>query len=287
MKSEAPKEQLDATAQAIIDSFVVEPEPAQVDESLVLLSRVIHAAVTNIVVTDPHQPDNPIIYHNPAFETTTGYSSGEIDGRNCRFLQGADTNRDAVARLRAAIKNEEPFHDTLLNYRKDGTPFWNELSVSPVHDDAGRLTHFVGVQNDVTRRAEAERERDALLEHQKRIADTLQRALLLNPHDSSSLHGVEVSMEYHASSSEAQFGGDFYDTVSLSANKIALVVGDCTGKGLKAAQHTAEVKYALRVLLREYGHPTPALHRLNTFLMESQTFGGRPEDALVCVAVRS
>lgn len=254
------------------------------DETLLLLNRVVHAAVTSIVVTDPHLPDNPIVYHNPAFEYLSGYSASEIDGRNCRFLQGKDTDPATVAEIRQAIADMRPCHTLLLNYRKDGTAFWNDLAISPVHDDTGRLTHFVGVQTDVTRRAEAERERDTLLAQQKRIADTLQRALLLTP-PVTALSDLDVSTQYEAAFDEAQFGGDFFDTVTITEDKIALIVGDCTGKGLKAAQYTAEVKYALRVLLREYGHPTPALHRLNTFLMDSQRLDARDEEALVCVSV--
>lgn len=254
------------------------------DETLLLLNRVVHAAVTSIVVTDPHLPDNPIVYHNPAFEYLSGYSANEIDGRNCRFLQGKDTDPATVAEIRQAIADMRPCHTLLLNYRKDGTAFWNDLAISPVHDDTGRLTHFVGVQTDVTRRAEAERERDTLLAQQKRIADTLQRALLLTP-PVTALSDLDVSTQYEAAFDEAQFGGDFFDTVTITEDKVALIVGDCTGKGLKAAQYTAEVKYALRVLLREYGHPTPALHRLNTFLMDSQRLDARDEEALVCVSV--
>ena len=220
------------------------------DETLLLLNRVVHAAVTSIVVTDPHLPDNPIIFHNPAFEHMSGYAASEIDGRNCRFLQGADTDRETVAELRRAIAEVRPCTVLLRNYRKDGTPFWNELAMSPVRDASGYLTHFVGVQTDVTRRAEAERERDVLLTQQTRIAETLQRALLLTP-STATLSGVDVSTQYLPAWGEAQFGGDFFDTVTLTENKLALVVGDCAGKGLKAAQYTAEVKYALRVLLRE------------------------------------
>ncbi|MBC8135363.1 MAG: PAS domain S-box protein [Fibrella sp.] len=254
------------------------------DETLLLLNRVVHAAVTSIVVTDPHLPDNPIVYHNPAFEVMSGYSASEIDGYNCRFLQGKESDPATVAEIRRAIVERQPCHVLIQNYRKDGTPFWNDLAISPVHDDAGRLTHFVGVQTDVTRRAEAERERDVLLAQQQRIADTLQRALLLTPLVTK-LNDLEVSTQYEAAFDEAQFGGDFFDTVTLTGDKVALVVGDCTGKGLKAAQYTAEVKYALRVLLREYGHPTPALHRLNAFLIDSQRLDARDLEALVCVSV--
>ena len=139
-----------------------------VDESLVI-DRVIHAAATSIVVTNPLIKDNPIIFHNPAFERISGYSAGEIDGRNCRFLQGPDTDPAAVEVIREAIAQGVARHVTLLNYRKDGTPFWNELALSPIRDANGDITHFVGVQNDVTRRVEAERERESLLSDKERL----------------------------------------------------------------------------------------------------------------------
>lgn len=252
-------------------------------ETLLLLDRVIAAAVTSIVVTDPHLPDNPIVYHNPAFERVTGYEADEIDGHNCRFLQGEDTDPAAVEEIRAALREERPCHIVLRNYKKDGTPFWNELSLSPIHDADGRLTHFVGVQTDVTRRQEAERERDVLLARQQQIADTLQRALLLAPPDS--FPGLEVATQYEPAREEAQVGGDFYDAFALTEDRVALVVGDITGKGLRAAQHTAEMKYALRVLLREHANPVPALERLNAFLLGSQRLDGREADTLLCVAL--
>lgn len=251
------------------------------EEALRLLSRVIAAAVTSIVVTDPSQIDNPIVFHNPAFERVSGYRSGEIDGRNCRFLQGPETDRKAVDEIRAALKEERACDVTLLNYRKDGSPFWNHLAISPVRDTRGKVTHFVGVQSDVTLRKEAEQERDMLLKQQQRIAETLQRALLLHPPDA--FQGLEISTEYAPAWDEAQFGGDFFDAFALNDNTVALVVGDVTGKGLHAAQYTAEVKYALRVLLREYANPLPALSRLNNFLIEAQRLDGRDAYSLVCV----
>lgn len=256
----------------------------ELNEALLLLNRVVHAAVTSIVVTDPSLPDNPIVYHNPAFERVSGYEAGEIDGRNCRFLQGPDTDPQALQEMRDAIRGERDCRVVLRNYRKNGSAFWNELALSPVHDSDGHVTHFVGVQNDVTEREIAQAERDLLLAQQQRIADTLQRALLLTP-ATTDREGLEVATEYVPAWDEAQFGGDFYDVFGVADHQIALVVGDVTGKGLQAAQHTAEVKYALRVLLREYGGPTPALHRLNNFIVDSQRFGERSGDAFVCVAV--
>ena len=122
------------------------------EEALVLRDRAIAAATQGIAISDSSLPDNPIIYVNPAFERITGYASEEFLGRNCRFLQGQKTDRQAVAELRQAIATGTPCTVEMLNYRKDGTTFWNELSISPVRDTTGRLTHFVGVQTDITDR---------------------------------------------------------------------------------------------------------------------------------------
>jgi PAS domain S-box-containing protein len=115
-----------------------------------LLDRAVAASSNGIVITDPKLPDNPIVYVNPAFEKTTGYSMEEAIGNNCRFLQGEDRDQPALEDLRACIREGQECRVVLRNYRKDGTRFWNELYVSPVHDDAGNITNFVGVQNDVT-----------------------------------------------------------------------------------------------------------------------------------------
>jgi PAS domain S-box-containing protein len=134
-----------------------------VDELRRLLDRAVAASVNGIVITDPTLPDNPIIYANPAFERTTGYRVEDALGRNCRFLQGDDRDQPQVRELREAIEEGREVRTVLRNYRKDGTRFWNELYISPVHDDEGRLTNFIGVQNDITSRKKAEEERDLLL----------------------------------------------------------------------------------------------------------------------------
>src|SRR5215216_7135680 len=128
-----------------------------------LLDRAVAASSNGILITDPNLPDNPIVYVNPAFEEISGYTADEVMGRNCRFLQGEDRDQPALEELREAIRDGRGCRVVLRNYRKDGTPFWNELYVSPVHDEEGRLTNFVGVQNDITHRRRIEEERDALL----------------------------------------------------------------------------------------------------------------------------
>jgi two-component system cell cycle sensor histidine kinase/response regulator CckA len=124
--------------------------------TLRLRERAIAETSSGILITDPHQPDNPIIYANPAFERITGYRVDEVLGRNCRFLQGAHTDPAAVAVIRRAIADQRDCQAVIRNYRKDGTSFWNELTISPVHDGRAQVTHFVGVLVDITARKDAE-----------------------------------------------------------------------------------------------------------------------------------
>jgi|SRR5579883_670101 len=131
-------------------------EKRQAEADLHLRDRAIQAVAQGIVITDPNQDDNPIVYASPGFERLTGYTAHEAVGRNCRMLQGKDTDPERVIWLRNAIRNASAYTVELLNYRKDGTSFWNELSISPVRDTEGRLTHFVGVQTDVTERRQME-----------------------------------------------------------------------------------------------------------------------------------
>ncbi len=142
----------------------------------------VAAAGVAFTVTDARQTDNPLVYVNPAFESSTGYPAAEVLGRNCRFMQGPDTDPGAVSRLREALAQKRPVVVTMLNYRKDGEAFWNELSVSPVYDDNGVVTHFVGIQDDVTARVLAQRERDLHLAAERAAraeAEKSQRRLTL------------------------------------------------------------------------------------------------------------
>ncbi len=117
-----------------------------------------------MLVTDPRQPDNPIVFANRAFLSMTGYAPEEILGTNCRFLQGPGTDRASVAVIREAIETRTEVQIELLNYRKDGSTFWNALFVSPVFNPAGELVYFFASQLDVSRRRDAE---DGLAQAQK------------------------------------------------------------------------------------------------------------------------
>ena len=139
--------------------------------------RAIDDAPIGITLTDPSLPDNPLIYVNEGYEQMTGYDSAEALGRNCRFLQGPDTEEEPVATMREGIDTDEPVTTEVLNYRKDGTPFWNRVTIAPVYNNSGDIEQYVGFQEDVTERKEAEaraRQRaDALREERQ----TLERVL--------------------------------------------------------------------------------------------------------------
>ena len=124
-------------------------ERVRSEESLRLRDRAIGAASQGILIADASS-DNPIVFASTGFQRITGYEPREVVGRNCRLLQGPDTDSNAVGRVREAIEAAEPCTVELVNYRKDGTPFWNELSISPVRDNDGKVTHFVGVQTDIS-----------------------------------------------------------------------------------------------------------------------------------------
>ncbi|MCJ2127422.1 histidine kinase famiy protein [Methylobacterium sp. E-045] len=116
----------------------------------------VEATRMPMVVTDPRQDDNPIIFVNDAFTAMTGYDREEIIGRNCRFLQGPDTDRETVGEVSDAIRGKRDLAIEILNYRKDGSTFWNALYVAPIYDAAGELVYFFASQLDVSRRRDAE-----------------------------------------------------------------------------------------------------------------------------------
>ena len=122
-----------------------------------LMQMVINASNDGIVVAEREgKDDNILIYVNPAFERLTGYTSEEILYQDCRFLQSGDRDQENLALIRNALRNNGSCREILRNYRKDGTPFWNELSLSTVKSADDGLTYFVGVQKDVTIQVKAQ-----------------------------------------------------------------------------------------------------------------------------------
>ena len=146
-------------------------EPSTAD-----IERAVNEAPIGLSICDPELDDGPLVYVNDAWEDHTGYPKEEVLGRNPRFLQGPETDPETVGRLAGAIENEEPVTVEIRNYRRDGTPFWNELTVAPVFDD-DELVHYVGFQNDVTDRKTAERLADERAEKIAAERQALDRVL--------------------------------------------------------------------------------------------------------------
>ena len=160
--------------QAVANVLATAIERAAVEARSNLLERAIAASSNGIIITEAF-PETSVIYVNPSFEHITGYSTAEVLGRNCRFLQGTDTNQPALDELRQAIRDGREWSGIVRNYRQDGTRFWNELSISPVRDSAGKLTHFVGVQTDITSRKQAEQELQHGEASMRALYETLQQ----------------------------------------------------------------------------------------------------------------
>lgn len=129
-----------------------------------LLLQLVENAQEGIVVAEKEGPDTILIYVNPAFEKLTGYSAEEILYQDCRFLQGDDTAQTAVKTIRSAIDHQKPIRTVLRNYRKDGSLFWNELSVTPYFDEVDELMYFIGIQKDVTEEVRLQEALDAALQ---------------------------------------------------------------------------------------------------------------------------
>ncbi|WP_225204655.1 PAS domain-containing protein [Novosphingobium huizhouense] len=126
------------------------PEDAFSGANGVLFEQAMAQTRMAICLCDPYAPDQPIVFANRAFRDLTGYDESEIVGQNCRFLQGPGTSREAVARIRKALAEEDVVVVEVLNYRKDGTAFWNALHLGPIYDTSGRLLYFFGSQWDVS-----------------------------------------------------------------------------------------------------------------------------------------
>ncbi|RLM53412.1 PAS domain S-box protein [Halobellus sp. Atlit-31R] len=131
------------------------------ERELELKEQAMDEASVGIQIADATRPDNPLVYVNGGFEEITGYASEDVLGENPRFLQGEETDAERVRALRDAVANDEPVSVEILNYRKSGTPYWSKLSVTPVSDDDGTVTNYIGIQQDVTdRRQRTERLRE-------------------------------------------------------------------------------------------------------------------------------
>jgi len=211
-------------------------ERKRFEDALRLRDRAIEASRVGVIITDPHQPGNPIIYANPAFIQMSGRSPDEVIGWNPRFLQGPETDPKAIKEIRKALREERDCHLTLKNYRKDGTPFWNELFISPVRDDHGKVTHFIGTQTDVTALRRIEEER-----HEMEIARQIQLSLL--PSVPLRMEGAQVAGYCLPA---VHVGGDYFDYFATEEG-VDIVIADVSGHSVGAALIMAETRSTLKM----------------------------------------
>jgi len=200
---------------------------------MALKDRALDVAAEGITIADARLLDRPLIYANEGFERMTGYPVAEVLGRNCRFLQGPATDAASMAEIRAALAESRACVVEILNYRKDGSTFWNRLSITPVRDTSGQVTHFIGIQSDVTARREAEeglRRAKEALEHDLRLAARVQQALL--PPADVEAGTLRIAHAFHPCDDLA---GDAVGIVPLPQERMGLYLLDVSGHGVGAA----------------------------------------------------
>ncbi len=195
-----------------------------VDE-LQLNRRIFRSVTSSITISRTTDPDMPLIYVNPAFEVMTGYRAEEVLGRNCRFLQGDDTDQPGIALIRQAVKERRNVTVVIRNYRRDGSLFWNELAISPIGTRDNEITHLVGIQNDVTTRVEYE----ATLRESEKLATAGRLAASIAHEINNPLEAV-TNLLYLARTTDDH--GETVDYV-LQAEKELQRVAQLTSQSLK------------------------------------------------------
>lgn len=183
-----------------------EEERKAIISDLELKERAIKSSQNGIIITDSTQPDNPTIYCNPAFLKMTGYEEKEVIGRNCRFLQRKDTDQEGLTSLRKNIKNGKACTVKVRNYKKDGSLFWNELTISPILDENKKIRFFIGILSDITHQVMIER---GLTESKTRLSELIQsaasgilvedehRRIVIANNEFCNLFGIPTDPEHH------------------------------------------------------------------------------------------
>ena len=218
---------------------------------LSLLEKAANSSSEGITISTMSEEDRPLIYVNQGFERLTGYTVKDVLGKNCRFLQGPDTEQEPVDQLRKAIKLGAECSVELLNYKKDGTPFWNRLSITPLKDDEGTVTHYVGIQSDITElketRKRLERANHELEIFRDRITKDLNIASQTQKFILPSILPSDRKVSFSAKYTPTEIiGGDYYDIIELGDDKYGIMIADVTGHGIPAALLTFMTSFAFK-----------------------------------------
>lgn len=246
-----------------------------------LLQKATNASSEGITISSMSSKDRPLIYVNDGFQRMTGYIEKEVIGRNCRFLQGKDTDQESVQKIRDAIQKEESCIVELLNYKKDGSPFWNRLSITPIRDDLNKVSHYVGVQSDITT---LNKTKNSLIEannklqvFRTRILEELEQARLVQqfllPTHLPISHKVRFASLFKPVD---EVGGDLYDVIKLPNDIYGLLIADVTGHGIPAALLTFMSSTTFRNAADKLNSPSEIITLTNERLFEKM-----PGDAFV------
>jgi PAS domain S-box-containing protein len=236
---------------------------------LYLKNKALDETAEGITISDNLQEDNPIVYANEGFERLTGYERSAVLGKNCRFLQGKNTDPKTAETIRESINAEVPCSVEILNYRKDGTSFWNLLSITPIRDESGKVTNFLGIQSDITKRKNYENAlyrvsaklEKSNLQMKKDLEDARELQLAMLPKELPDISYIDLAV---AMDTAEEVGGDYYDFFQQE-DTLTFTIGDATGHGLKAGT----IVTATKVLFNSYAQlddPVKILNNISTAL---------------------
>ncbi|WP_432547617.1 PP2C family protein-serine/threonine phosphatase [Kineococcus sp. SYSU DK004] len=256
----------------LVTLLPVEAGPPGEDEGSRLRDRAVLATALSFTVADAQTPDMPLVWVNPAFTVTTGYAFEEVVGRNCRFLQGPGTDPAAPREVRETIRAGRDGSTTLLNYRKDGSAFWNELALSPVRDGAGTVTHYVGIQLDVTERVVAGQERDRALAAERRARRDAEVARAEAEASRASAERARARLELLAGATTRLAGAlGVAECLRALADLVVPVLAD------RAVVLAADGREAVAPAAPAAGWPEAAVRRVREVLRERPA-GGEPAE---------
>ncbi len=222
-------------------------EVRQLQHALDMRDRAMEASNEGIVILDVRAPDNPIVYVNGGFERQTGYRREEILYKSARFIHGPETDPSTLARIREAIVSGKPCTTEVLSYRKNGTPFWNRISLSPIENRDGEITHFVAIQSDVSARMQSNNDVQTALELLEKTniqltrinrrmkmnletAARVQQALL--PEHMPRVKGVDFAWKFRPCD---ELAGDILNVFRINRKTVGLYLLDVSGHGTAAA----------------------------------------------------
>jgi diguanylate cyclase (GGDEF)-like protein/PAS domain S-box-containing protein len=254
-----------------------------------ILRRAVEACVTPILITKCSEPDNPLEYVNPAFERVTGYRAEEVLGRNCRFLQREDRDQSGLESIRNAVRSRREGHAVVRNYRKDGSLFHNELHIAPVRDGSGAVTHFIGIQNDISesRRYQEQLEHQANhdeltgLPNRNLLNDRLAQAASYCQRDGRIMAVVHFDLDAFADVNQA-FGSDAGDALLKS---LADRLGGCLREGDTLARAGGDELVAVFGGMDDEAAARQAVERLQALFQDPFELAGQEVALTACLGV--